>query len=170
MTEPNPYSTPATTGALTEKARPSPMTRLWLGYSIAPLIAPILAASGIFFGGLFFHDPEDMGTPIGIVLLPVLLLTVGVFLSYSLALILGMPIAFWLRRKRMLTGYTIHIAAIIVSFGLATSLTLVGMFVDGHVSLSEFCVAFSLTFLIISPFILLSTTAFWLIAKRERRA
>ena len=51
--------------------------RLLLAFLIAPLVPPVVAAVLVFTGGMLFSDPKDTGTPVGIVLLPVLLLTVG---------------------------------------------------------------------------------------------
>ena len=115
MAKPNPYISPATASALPGHERSATRPRPWLGYLIAPLVAPVLAAVVIFFGGLYFSDPQDTGTPIGIILLPILILTIGVAISYAFALVVGMPIVFLLYRKSIMTGYTIHLSAIIVS-------------------------------------------------------
>ncbi len=161
----NPYRSPTTELPLAEQARPQLRMRIGLGLLIAPLMAPLAAAALVFAVGLLFADPQDDGTPIGIVLVPVAMLTVGSFFSYLLALVIGMPIVLLLRMRKRLNGYTIHLAAALVSLLFAVAWTAVSFSLERPVAPANVVFLFGLTVLFVAPLVLLSTAVFWWIAR-----
>mgnify|MGYP006276888177 CR=1 FL=1 len=94
-----------------EKSRRPSTRRMWRAFWVAPAVAPILMAIEIFIVGMVFSDPKDPGTPIGIILLPLMLLSLGMVFSYAIAALVWMPIVFHLRELHRLSAGTIHAAA-----------------------------------------------------------
>jgi hypothetical protein len=97
-----------------------------------------------------------------IVVLPVLALTIGAFCSYLVAGVIGMPIAFYLRRANALNGYTIHGAAL--CFAILLSVICAVAFVGGK--WNDLPVAVCYVAAGVIPPVLLSATAFWLLVRR----
>ena len=157
----SPYAPTSEAAATAPPSASTSTRRLWIGFLIAPIVPPVLAAILIFAGGLLFYDPNGAGTPMGIILVPIVFLTAGVFFSYLLALTVGMPIALLLHRSNKLTGANLHLAALCVSFVLATLVIIVGLLTDGRVTLSEGALSFGMSWLIIAPFVLIETSVFW---------
>lgn len=149
-----------------------PTKTLWCAYLIAPAVAPLLFAIAFFVSGVTWLQPpaDSTGTPIGIILIPILALTVGMVVSYFVAAALGMPVAFHLRKRQALNFYTIHGAAfvwtLILVGGLATLLYLFG---SPQPRVSELIISALVGVGILSPFILLSATTFWWMIKRDIR-
>jgi hypothetical protein len=164
MEESNPYTSPTAVSTGHANSQSKTKKQLWFAYAIAPLVAPSLAAVVIFFGGLFLSDPNDTGTPVGIVLLPIVMMTVGVGISYFLALVVGMPVVFWLSRRNRLTGFSIHLAAVGVALIIAAVFTLIGVITEGGPTLFEGVQFFALAVLVIAAFLLTSTAVFWMVA------
>ncbi|MGI9472192.1 MAG: hypothetical protein ACR2NZ_11695, partial [Rubripirellula sp.] len=103
--------------------------RLWIGFLVSPPVAPILLSAAIFIGRGYLLDSNDTGTPVGIILIPIFLLTLGIAVSYFLMLVIGMPLAFLLRRRSLLNGFTILLSAVAVSLflGIAGAILIVTM-------------------------------------------
>lgn len=170
MTDVNPYSTP-TTFESEPIVRETPSTRrLWIAYGIAPLVAPLVSAIAVFVTGSVYlaNHPEDTGTPIGIIMVPIALLIAGVPASYGVAGVIGMPIALLLRKYSRLNGYTVHGAALLWAAVLALGVTTVAQIRELPGFIELLAGAFFL-FLLLTPFILLSATTFWLIGVRQRK-
>lgn len=168
MNHQNPYASPGTTSCLSEQGPKSRSKKLWIGYLIAPAVAPAAAAAAIFFGAEYLIDPDDMGTPIGIIVVPILLLTVGMVLSYVVMLVIGMPIAFFLEHRGILNGYTIHLAAIAVSVisGMIPVMISIYQWLLGAApprSFNELLRGISFTSLGIGLLVLPTATVFWLV-------
>jgi hypothetical protein len=172
MTDVNPYSTPTTFASEPASVLQPTTKRLWIAYGIAPLVAPLISAVTVFVTGMVYlaNHPEDTGTPIGVILVPIALLIAGVPASYAVAGLVGMPIAFWLRKRNRLNGYTVHGVALLLAAMLALVIA-----IGNALSARSEAIAFGLldflqtmlaVFAAISPFILLSATAFWLIGVR----
>ena len=99
-------------------------------------------------------------------MVPALALTVGMIASYIVAGVIGMPIAFGLRRKSRLNGYTIHAAAF--AWSLLVSLTVgVPAAIYSGALWHQILLAPLLLLLVIAPPVLLSGTSFWWLAKRN---
>ncbi len=147
-----------------------------MAYAIAPLVAPLAGASTVFIAGMVHlsNHPEDTGTPIGVIVIPAGLLGIGVPASYAVAGLIGMPIAFALRKRNRLNGYTVHGAALLLTALLDVGLVISGIGIQWFQSgsfahpMATLWGAFA-AFLMLTPFILLSTTTFWLIGVRQRR-
>lgn len=170
MNRQNPYASSGTSSSMSEQGQTRRPKKIWIGYLFAPAVAPTVAAAAIFFGGESLVDPNDTGTPIGIILLPILLMTVGMVISYLLTLVIGLPIAFFLERRAILNGYTIHMAAIAVSVLFAVAFAMISfcMWLLGSnprpPSLIELPKAIGFMFCAFGIFIMPTATAFWLIA------
>jgi hypothetical protein len=150
-----------------------PTKVLWWAYAFAPAVAPILFAVVVFVVGSAYlaMNPEDTGTPIGVIVIPLISLTVGVICSYFVAGVIGMPIAFFLRRRNSLNGYTIHGAALIWSIVLAVLLS-IGIYAyttPPRPAAVEFLLPSLGLFVMLAPGILLSATIFWWMVCRDKR-
>ena len=144
--------------------------RLWVAYLISPAIAPAVAAAAIFFGGPYLIDPNDTGTPIGIIALPIFLMTAGMVVSYLMWLAIGMPIAIYLERRSILNGYTIYGAAIAISLLSAVAFGMISLclWLFGSIpappNLIELPKAGGYVFCAFAMFSLPSATMFWLVS------
>ena len=177
MTNANPYSTPATLeGQHSVPGLPS-TKRLWMAYGIAPLIAPLLAAITVFVGGLVYqstHTEDIEVNPMSLIFAPLFVFIAGVPISYGLAGIVGMPIAFLLRKQNKLNGYTVHGAAILLAALLGVLIPVVELLMQTseagkYPGIIEFLTGGFVVFLVVAPFILLSATTFWLVGVRRRK-
>lgn len=175
MTDANPYSTPSSFETAPVVGETPSTRRLWIAYGIAPLVAPLVAAIAVFVTGLVYQTthPEDVEVnPMSMVFAPVLLLIVGVPASYGVAGLIGMPIAFWLRKRGRLNGYTVHGAALLWAVVLGSGLVIAALLMKWHQTRDrpdfiEFLGGAFVIFLASAPFILLSATTFWLIGVRQ---
>ncbi|MCU0879796.1 MAG: hypothetical protein MUF06_18635 [Pirellulaceae bacterium] len=143
---------------------------LWFAYLIAPSVAPLVFAIAVFVSGLTWLQPPEnsTGTPIGIILVPVLSLTVGMVASYLVAGLIGMPIAFHLRNRNSLNFYTIHGAAFGWSVVLGCMVgVMVFVFGSPRPPISAAILSALAVIGVLSPFILLSATTFWWMVKRN---
>lgn len=179
MNNVNPYSTPTTFESQPAAGDMPSTRRLWIAYGIAPLVAPLLAAITVFVAGMVYlhNNPEDTGTPIGVIALPIVLLGVGVPASYAVAGLIGMPIAFALRTRSRLNGYTVHGAALLAAVVIGSGLVTAGMLMEwlqsrdlpSFFEFLEFLGAALVTSGALAPFMFLSATTFWLIGVRQRK-
>lgn len=131
---------------------PSSLT-MWRAYAFAPAVTPI-----VFIALL---------TVMGVVL-PVTVIAAGIVICYLVAGLIGMPIAFFLRRRNALNGYTIHGAAfcwgMLSSVASAAAAISVAAAIGGTWEAVPLVVAgFSA---IIVPPVVLSGTAFWLLLRK----
>jgi hypothetical protein len=170
MTEPNPFASPAEISQSPATVSTPANKSLWLGYAIAPAVAPLVFAIVVFIVGMVWHmlNPDHTGTPIGVILVPIFSVTVGVVASYGVAGVIGMPIAFHLRKRKRLNGYTIHVAALLWSLAFTVFLTgtLYVMTQAPRPEPTTFIFSTLALFAMLTPCILLSATTFWLVVRR----
>lgn len=98
--------------------------RLILAFALAPAAAPVVLAILTFAGGMLFSDPKDPGTPVGIVIVPLLLLTLGMVGAYVTAGVCWWPVVWWLQRRGALNFLSLHAAGFLLAVGLSVCLTL----------------------------------------------
>jgi hypothetical protein len=177
LTNLNPYSSPTTHESRSVNSGAQTTRRLWIAYGIASPVAPLVGAVTVFVVGMVHlaNHPEDTGTPIGVTLFPIALLVAGVPASYAVAGVLGMPIAFWLRRRGRLNGYTVHGAALVGNAAVAMGLMLLALplISSAHgepAGFTEWLIAALILFLVLVPFVMLSATTFWLIGVRRGKS
>lgn len=112
-----------------------------------------------------WSEETGLASETGLIKVPILLFTIGFVGSYFVALVIGMPIAFCLRRVNALNGYSINgfafCAAMLLS--VTCAIAVVG---DNRNALP--LVLCYLTAGVVPP-ILLSASAFWLLVKRLSR-
>jgi len=148
--------------------KPSNRT-LWKAYILAPAVAPIAFVALVLLVGFLSLSLGADVNEASILVLPVLALTVGVVACYLVAGVIGMPIAFYLRRINLLNAYSIHGAA----FCWAALFTSACAFylVDGE--WSALPLAYCYVGLGVIPPVMLSGTTFWLLlrffSRRESR-
>jgi len=162
MATENPYKPPKTaTDGITRRLTPSTRA-LWLAYFWAPAVAPISFVIIVLAVAVVAHSIGNEVNEAGLVLLPAIALTVGVGSSYLVAGVIGMPIAFLLRRRHALSGYSIHGAALCwaLLFSTIASIATVG---DNWDSLPIWLCYVGAG---VIPPVLLSGTAFWLLVRR----
>ncbi len=138
---------------------------LWIAYAFSPAVAPIASVIILFLlGGIFTAFGVEVN-PASFLVLPVLALTVGMLVCYLVALIIGMPIAFYLRKRNALSGYTIHGAAFCCVVLFSTVVSTPMAIAEGahwyHVPL-----AILMLIGVVSPPVLLSATCFWLLVRK----
>ena len=150
-----------------EKSRQPSTRRLWRAFWVAPAVAPILMAIEIFIVGMAFSDPADPGTPIGIILLPFLLLSIGMVVSYGLAALIWMPIVFRLRKRGRLTAGTIQAAAVMLAVACFALLEAAAYAVTTPkpTDLLGFVASSLPLFAILLPNVLLSAALFWMMIR-----
>jgi hypothetical protein len=88
-------------------------SRLWKAYVIAPVVAPLTLAALVVVLSLVAGFVGKIDNPAGAPYMPMLAIALGLPASYGVAGVLGLPIAFALRRAQCLNGLTIHAAAAI---------------------------------------------------------
>ena len=161
----NPFQSPTCSTDLSHTRLSPTNAVLWRAYLFAPGVAPIafvLMLVVIFFiAGIFKIDVN----PASFLILPVLALTVGLLACYVVAGAIGMPIAFFLRNRGQLNGYTIHGAALawaIVFCGVISSLSIRG-------GPQQALVAFAYLMCGVAPPVLVSGSAFWILVRNHRQ-
>ena len=178
MTNGNPYSSPNDTQESKVWVAESPSTkRLWIAFAVAPFVAPLVAAIVVFVIAFGYQstNPEDVDVnPMSMILAPAVLLIAGVPASYVVAGTFGMPIAFWLRGRDRLNGYSVHVAAclatVVIAVGLMTlALPLISSERGELPDPAEWAVGALVICAALLPFILLSATTFWLVGVRRQR-
>ena len=154
---------PMEIGSEFDKVRAVSSKRLWRAFRVAPVVAPVVFAVFVFVAGLLFTDPKDPGTPIGVIAIPVLSLTLGVVASYLVAGVFGMPIVFFLRNRGWLNGRGIHATAFLLAIVFCTLLEVTIYYVTTppRPDLIEFLRPTLYIACTIIPCIMLSATMFW---------
>jgi hypothetical protein len=124
------------------------------------MLVAILFAADIF---------EFEVNPASFLVLPVLALTVGLVACYVVAGTIGMPIAFFLRNRGQLNGYTIHAAALACSilFCGAIALLSIGEAPQQAQVFMGYLLGFGYLMCGVAPPVLLSGTAFWLLVRKR---
>lgn len=165
MTTDNPYqSTNAALPPREDDRRPSKRA-LWRAYLWAPAVAPLSFVGLLFIVGIIATWMGVEINPASFLVLPVVALTIGVVACYLVAGMIGMPIAFFLRRAHALNGCTIHGAA----FCWAVLLSAACAVVVTHGKWNEFPLVFGYFGAGVAPPVLLSATAFWWLLRRFAR-
>ena len=128
---------------------------MWRAYAIAPAVTPLSFIALVFVGG---------------VMLPANVIATGFLACYLVAGLIGMPIAFVLRRKNSLNALTIHSAALAWGLIWALFCTFVAVYVIAAIggsiqSLPLTTVWFSA---LMVPPVVLAGTAFWLLVKNPK--
>lgn len=161
MNVPNPYQPSSCQEHTTFTPRLPSNGVLWRAYLFAPAVAPLAFVALVFlavFVSLCFGIEVNEAS---ILILPVLALTIGVVSCYLVAGVLGMPIAFYLRRHNSLNGYSIHFAA----FCWAVLFTLFCVFLFVGFNWNDLPLALCYIGLGVIPPVVLSGTAFWLLVR-----
>ncbi|MDE0865069.1 MAG: hypothetical protein OSA98_14845 [Rubripirellula sp.] len=175
MTKSNPYSSPKDEQESKALVAKSPSTkRLWVAFSVAPSVAPLVAAIVVCVGAFAYQatHPEDVEVnPMSMIIAPAILLITGIPASYAVAGTIGMPIAFWLRNRERLNGYSVHAAAGLATVAIAVGLRTLALPIihseRGELpGLAEWVVGALVICVSLLPFILLSATTFWLVGVR----
>lgn len=135
---------------------------LWWAYLWAPAVAPIVFVAMVLMLGFVGEYFGSEVNPASMLLLPVIALTIGTVSCYLVAGVIGMPIAFYLRRTHSLNGYTIHGAAFCWA---AIFASLCAVFMVGG-SWNELPLAICYFSFGVIPPVLLSGTAFWLLLRQ----
>jgi hypothetical protein len=161
----NPYKSPST-GADGRATTDQSSTSLWRAYAFAPAVAPISFVLILFLIGGIATAFNIEVNPASFLVLPVVALTAGMVICYLVAACIGMPIAFYLRRRNSLNGYTIHGAAFCWSIFTAVVVATPMSFSQGakwyHIPM-----AILVLVCVIAPPVLLSATSFWLLVRRN---
>jgi hypothetical protein len=134
---------------------------LWRAYLFAPAVAPLVFVFIVFAAGflstLFGGDANEAA----LLVLPMLAMTVGLVSCYLVAGVIGMPIAFYLRRIDALNAVSIHLSA----FGWAMLFTTACALWFIRDTWTDLPLAFCYVGAGVIPSVLLSGTAFWLLVK-----
>ena len=161
----NPYdSSPHVDDRPSRNTLPSNKT-LWRAYLFAPAVAPlafVVLLLVVCAGGYLLNFEIN---PASVLVLPVVALTAGFVICYTVAGLIGMPIAFFLRNRNALNASTIHGAA----FGWSVVFSVACMAVTApraDFPLQHFLVGLLVLMLVVAPPVLLSATAFWLLVRR----
>lgn len=129
---------------------------MWRAYAIAPAVTPVTFIAVVSFGG---------------VTLPANVIAMGFFVCYLVAGVIGMPIAYLLRRKNSLNVWTIHGAAL--TWGMLWSLvcTVAAIYVVAAIGGDIQSLPLTLGWFIVLmvPPVILAGTAFWLLIKKQKR-
>lgn len=157
----NPFqSSEVLSAPVSANLRPSNRS-LWGAYLFAPAVTPMAFVCIVFAAGFlsiwFGADVNEAS----LLVLPVLAMTVGLVSCYLVAGLIGMPIAFYLRRKDALNAYSIHLSA----FCWAVLFTTGCAFWFAGGTWTDFPLAFCYVGAGVIPSVLLSGTAFWLLVK-----
>ncbi|MFN4907281.1 MAG: hypothetical protein ACOVQH_10130 [Burkholderiaceae bacterium] len=134
---------------------------MWKAYFWSPSVAPFAFVVLVLLIGIVSEVFGLEVNPASMLVLPFMALTVGLVSCYFVAGIIGMPIAFYLRRVNALNFYSIHGAAFCwaVLFSIGCAVVMVGdNWGDLPLALGY------LSFGVIPP-VLLSGTVFWLLLK-----
>ncbi len=138
---------------------------LWRAYFWAPAVAPLAFVALLFLVGIVAAWIGVEINEASFIMLPILALTIGVVSCYLVAGVIGMPIAFYLRRANALNGYSIHGAALCwaILFSAICAVAMVGG------NWNELPLALCYFGAGVVPPVLLSGTAFWLLVRRFSR-
>ena len=166
MAADNPYE-PTIQGDSTTASSLRPSNRaMWKAYIWSPSVAPIAFVALVLLIGIVGEVFGIEVNPASMLILTVIALKIGVVSCYVVAGIIGMPIAFYLRRINALNVYSIHGAALCwaVLFSVGCAVVMVGEnWVELPLALGYFGIG-------VIPPVLLSGTAFWLLLKYYLRS
>ncbi len=144
--------------------------QLLRAFLIAPVAAPIVFSVITIVGGLIVlrFSPELVSTPIGLIVVPVLALSLGLVISYGLALMIGLPVVLLLRRAGKLNGWTIHGTAFICVLVPTLMLSVPELYANGPPrSWLEALQGFGILVAYLAPGALVSGTTFWWLMRRS---
>lgn len=162
----NPYHPPTRSIDSSEIERAPSNAVLWRAYLFAPGVAPIafvlMMVIILFIADIFKIDVN----PASFLILPVLALTVGVIVCYVVAGAIGMPIAFFLRNRGQLNGYTIHGAAFGWAIVFCGAISLLSI----REAPQQAQLVFGYLMCGVAPPVLLSGTVFWLLVRKHGRS
>ncbi len=139
---------------------------LWRAYLIAPAVAPIVFVLLLFVVAIVASLLGIDVNPASFLVLPAVALSVGFVVCYAVAGAIGMPIAVYLRNRRMLNGYTIHGAALswAVFFSVVMALSVFRVATDELPSVIVYVICG------VTPPVLLSATVFSLLIRDRNRS
>lgn len=172
MSDSNPYQVPPDSNSASNLGGnpvSSEGARIWLGFLVAPLIVPILLSVGIVLGAPFYLESEDSGTPIGVIVLPLVIMSVGVVFAYIMMLMVGMPFVILLRSLGLLNLVWLNLVAV----GLSCFLVLVAcvisfLFEPVEVDVSDIIGDICYSICIMALPLTVTATGFWFVACRGR--
>ncbi|WP_442511142.1 hypothetical protein SH528x_002809 [Novipirellula sp. SH528] len=128
---------------------------MWRAYAIAPAVTPIVFVTILSIAGAAFSLP---------------FIAAAFLVCYLVAGLVGMPIAFFLRRRNELNARTIHGAALL--WGMLWSLfcEVVAISVVGAIggSIASLPMTTAYIFALMVPPVTLSGTAFWILLKNPK--
>lgn len=162
----NPYSTPSELAAEKGAAPDQSFRPLWKAYALAPAVAPISFVAILFMIGAICYAFDVKINPASFLVLPLVAMTAGTIVCYLVAGCIGMPIAFHLRKRGRLNGYTIHAAAF--GWSLFVSLAIgVPAAVFSGAPWYQVPLAPLLLLAAVAPPVLLSGTSFWWLVRKN---
>jgi hypothetical protein len=133
---------------------PSPQD-MWRAYAIAPAVTPVTFIAVMSLVG---------------VTLPANVIAFGFFACYLVAGLIGMPIAFLLRCRNALNGWTIHGAALAwgILWSLFCSVAAVYVAIAIGADIQSLPMTVGWFLLLMVPPVVLAGTAFWLLIKNPK--
>ena len=128
---------------------------MWRAYAVAPAVTP----------SVFMALLSVMG-----VQLPVNVVAAAFLVCYAVAGLIGMPIAFILRRRNALNAYTIHGAALLWGVVWSTACAFVAIYVAVAIEATIESVPLLAVWLygFMVPPVVLAGTAFWILLRNPR--
>ncbi|MFO0914253.1 MAG: hypothetical protein U0795_14940 [Pirellulales bacterium] len=165
MAAENPYTPPTMPTAATVSSHAPSARVLWRAYFWAPAVAPLAFVVLLFVVALVAQSMGASINELSLIVLPTFALTLGLVVSYVLAGLIGMPIAFWLRYHNRLNRLSIHLAALFLALILGTgcAIATIGDSWDGLLVWVCYVVAGFV------PSALISATAFWWLVQKYSR-
>lgn len=158
---------PAEIKAEYAKCRVTSSERLWRAFWIAPLVAPVLLAVDMFVVGLLLSDSGDSGTPLGVLTVPLIALTLGIFGAYLITLSCWMPVVFFLRKRDWLNGGSIHLMGLLLALAVIAILEFAACCVPAVLRDNFFGLSGPSLYLsgFMIPNVMLSALVFWLMIR-----
>ena len=136
---------------------------LWWAFLISAPVAPISFAIFVFVFGMIALslNPDDTGTPIAVVAIPVVSLTVGVLIAYVVGAALAMPILLVLERKKGLGWLNIFTTLLACSTGCIWAICCIGFLSSDGMPIGGMMATAGGLSLVAAPFVLTSGIVFW---------
>ncbi len=134
---------------------------MWRAYFCAPIVAPLAFVAIVLVAGYLSVVLGGDVNEASMIVLPAIALSVGVVSCYLVAGLIGMPIAFFLRRIDSLNAFSIHAAAL----GWALFFTTICAIYLVAGKWNELPLAMCYVGAGVVPSVLLSGTAFWLLLR-----
>jgi hypothetical protein len=125
---------------------------MWRAYTIAPAVTPVTFIAIVFVAG---------------VAIPLTIVAVGFLVCYLVAGLIGMPIAFALRRRNALNAWTIHASALLWGILWSILCLIVAIYIVVAIggSIHSLPLTAVYVFALMIPPVVLSGSAFWLLLK-----